>query len=452
MLRLTIWRASLTANQTKKFWDAVEAVSDDYLRVLTPARTVMADALGLSDVGEGAVPDRPGRSTSVVRAEVFHRQDETFILAHRNKSRGGLSWNPFVDDEEDDSESRAVKSEPGYLYLYVLSNSRNTPEISDFVAAAKSAIGVDLTPWNYEAKHFLELEKEGRQERLELTNAKIEAARLLCQKDARILATAIKSSLGGLILSDVERQLKHDKISDVAGLLDKLHRSGLISSEYVVVCARNSNQVARVADVKVVEEMSRKGVRCGCGRKLVDERREEAVAITDFGRELLDKSTWMSVLLVDELRGVGVSDDRIMIEYSSGGDEMDCIADINGELILFELKDKEFSLREAYSFGAKVGLVRPKHPVIVTTERVGGDAKEHFQKAQLAGASRGVMRDPDQAKPIRFIEGIDNLRSGLEDLASSVHRADAFRILRDVMPLGAISPNHLLDKFTDRSA
>ncbi|MER5842162.1 hypothetical protein ABT099_18000 [Streptomyces prasinus] len=451
MLKLTIWRAAITGPQAKKFWNAVEAVPSEYTRALTPAREAMANALGLSDAGEGTVPERAGRNNSIVRAEMFHRQDETYVLAQRSR-RKGPAWNHFEDNEEEIPVSQSAKNEPGHIYLYVLSGERGVPDISEFETAVKDAMGVELLRWNYEANRFMELKKEGRQEALELTEEKVAASRLLCEKEARTLATAIKSSLGGLILSDVERQLKHDKITDLEGALDKLQYSGLIAAEYVVVCAKNNNQVARFGDMRVIEEMSKKGVRCGCGRKLEDERREEAVTVTDFGRKLLDKSTWMSVVLVDELRAVGVSDDRIMIEYSSGGDEMDCIADINGELVLFELKDKEFSLREAYSFGAKISLVRPRHPVIVTTERVGGDAKEHFQKAQIAGASRGIFSNSDEAKPIRFIEGIDSLRAGIEGLASSVHRADTFRILRDVMPLAAISSNQLLDKFTTDSA
>jgi hypothetical protein len=437
-----MWRAVVDAQQAVKFWDVVEAVPEQYVRVLSSSRQAMATAFALSAPDEGArFPDRFGQTSNLIRAEVFAKDGITYILALRNRRELSGTWSFFGDEVEHPLE---MKASPGHLFLYVVTNARGQLDVSDFSKACNDALGTDLKKWEFQAKKFEELKQEGRREKIDLTPDKVDAARLLCNKEARVLATAIKSSLGGLILSDVEKQLKREKVNEVDTVLGDLQEHGLISSEYVIVCMKSHQQVARVADVEIIREMSQRGVRCGCGRKLEEERAEEAVAITDLGRELLDKSTWMSVILVKELRDLGVPDDRIMIEYSSGGDEMDCIADINGEVILFELKDKEFSLREAYSFGAKIGLVRPKHPVIVTTERVGGDAKEHFQKAQLVG-KRNVPRGPDDAVPIRFIEGIADLRGQLEELASSVHRGDAQRFLREVMPLASISPKHLLD-------
>lgn len=446
MLKLSTWRTAVDTQQASKFWDAVRAVPDEYTRVLTASRKAMATFLGLDSSGEGArPPDRFGRASSITRAEMFTRGGITYILALHSHRESSRPWAAMFGEYEEDLDQR--KKAPGEIFLYVLSGTREVPDVTDFIECSKRALGVDLKKWDYPTKQFSELKQEGRQEALKITAERVSAARLLSEKEPRLVATAIKSALGGLILSDVERQLKRDKVRDVYSVLTKLQGCGLITTEYVMVCTKNQQQVARFADADVIEELSRRGVRCGCGRKIEEERMEEAAAITDVGRELLDKSTWMSVILTEELRGLGISDDRIMIEYSSGGDEMDCIADVNGEVVLFELKDKEFSLREAYSFGAKIGLVRPRHPVIVTTERVGGDAKEHFQKAELIG-KRSKARDPDDAMPIRFIEGLENLSKGLENLASSVHRGDAFRVLREVMPMAAISPHHLLDSIS----
>jgi hypothetical protein len=130
------------------------------------------------------------------------------------------------------------------------------------------------------------------------------------------------------------------------------------------------------------------GVRCACGRPLVDEQTEEALTITELGRGLLDKSRWLTLLLVDELAAVGVARESILIEQQIAGDEIDCLANISGDLALFELKDKEFNLGSAYSFGAKIGIIRPKHPVVISTEHVGNDAKEHYVRARLAGTAK----------------------------------------------------------------
>jgi hypothetical protein len=72
-------------------------------------------------------------------------------------------------------------------------------------------------------------------------------------------------------------------------------------------------------------------------------------------------------LLLEELQKVGVSFDQTLTEQQVGGDEVDCLANISGELVFFELKDKDFSLGNAYSFGAKMGIIRPEHSVIFST-------------------------------------------------------------------------------------
>ncbi|MFH9332552.1 hypothetical protein ACH4KU_26650 [Streptomyces althioticus] len=441
MLKLSTWRTVVDSQQSGKFDAIVDAIPSDFIRVLSASRETMASALGLRAADGGArLADRFGRVTPITKAEIFSLNGETYVLSLRSRRSNATAWS-FSEDED----GEAQKEQSGILFLHVLSGSRSKPDVSVFIEAVQQHTGADLRGWGVRPRRFAELKQEGRQESLSITPEKAKAAHLLSDKERRVLATAIKAAPGGLILSDVERQLKRGKVTDIEATLLELQDADLIDSEYVVVCAKNQHEVSRFSDASVMDEMSKYGVRCGCGRKIGDERLEEAVAITDLGRELLDKSTWMSIILMEELRDLGIPDDRIMIEYSSGGDEMDCIADINGQVVLFELKDKEFSLREAYSFGAKIGLVRPQYPVIVTTEKVGGDAKDHFEKAELAGKRGQAGLDPDDARPIRFIEGLESLRTQLDDLASTVYRHEAFKVLREVMPMASISPNHLLD-------
>ncbi|MGB4682418.1 MAG: hypothetical protein WBH65_07885, partial [Dethiobacteria bacterium] len=95
------------------------------------------------------------------------------------------------------------------------------------------------------------------------------------------------------------------------------------------------------------------------------------------------QSNWMAVLLLEELRQVGIPHDHILFEQQIGGDELDVIVNISEELVLFELKGKEFSLGNAYSFGSKIGIVRPNHSVIFTIDYVGGDARGHFERGKV---------------------------------------------------------------------
>jgi hypothetical protein len=96
--------------------------------------------------------------------------------------------------------------------------------------------------------------------------------------------------------------------------------------------------------------MSQQGVKCACGRPISEERIEEALTITELGRGLLDGNRWLTLLLLEELQKVGVSLEQTLTEQQVGGDEVDCLANISGELVFFELKDKGFNLGNAWRF------------------------------------------------------------------------------------------------------
>jgi hypothetical protein len=151
---------------------------------------------------------------------------------------------------------------------------------------------------------------------------------------------------------------------------------------------------------------------------------------------------------------IGIPIDRMLIDQLAGGDEVDCIADINGQMALFELKDKEFNLGNAYSFGAKIGVIGPDRPVIVTTEYVGGDARAHFAKAQEA-QRRGQRswefsgESPDGAS-VTYIEGIENIKAGLMGLISSVNVHHARRALNQALPLATLPTTTVLEWLNDQ--
>jgi hypothetical protein len=251
---------------------------------------------------------------------------------------------------------------------------------------------------------------------------------------------AIKSS-GGLLVRDLPKQLPAETSEQVERVREGLEGRGLIDAEIVVVCTKTQAQIARAPSREVLQQMSAQGVKCACGRAIAEERIEEALTITDLGRALLDGNRWLTLLLLQELQQVGVPLDQTLIDQQVGGDEVDCLANISGELAFFELKDKDFALGNAYSFGAKIGIIQPQHSVIFSTHKIGGDAREHFERARLA-------RKPDPedwrlGEPlpeIRYIEGLDELRTGVQELATSIYRGDALRILARVLPLAALDP------------
>ena len=234
---------------------------------------------------------------------------------------------------------------------------------------------------------------------------------------------------------------------DPAAIQRTLAEADLVDSETVVVCRRTKTQIARFPFREAIQRLSAEGVKCACGIPLADEAIEDAAAPNDRLRKLLDGARWFSLIVIEALVALGVPRDRIAIEQQVGGDEIDCVADVSGELVLFELKDKEFNLGNAYSFGAKIGLIRPEHPVVVTTEHVGGDAREHFSRVAMVPSQRNafVLDEYEEGpRELLYIEGIDSLRPALDTLASGMYQRDALRVINELLPLATVDPAALI--------
>ena len=438
MLQLQMWRGELPASGVALFAELIADLPQSYRPVIRPAIAKQSSTLGIESP-ELLATHRPGISlrsvaSDLVAGEVIRKGDAVFVIDVRSPRQSSL----FA------LESDAADSEPEMsdnLIVRVSAIGRRIPEsaITTMIALVKETMKVDLEPFRFRSSEFERLQTEFGEPLQELDEVDIEAASHLTDPDLRTLAIAVASS-GGLLVGDLDRQLRKEAKHRTEALREELERTGLASTEIVVVCRKTSSQVARVPTLEDLQQMADGGLRCACGRSVVEERIEEALGLTGVGKSLLDGSRWLSLLLVRELLAVGIPLDSILIEQEMGGDEVDCIANMNGELVLFELKDKEFSLGNAYSFGAKMGIIRPKHPVVATTQRVAEDAKEHFQRAASAGRPRQRLYydDEGQPNPVRYIEGIDQLRPGIERLMSEINQKDAADILERVLSSAVI--------------
>ena len=199
-------------------------------------------------------------------------------------------------------------------------------------------------------------------------------------------------AVGGLLVSDLGKQLPGRSQDEVERAKNSLLQTGLAVSEVVVICRKSQAQIACVPGRETLEDVSRLSVICACGRAYLDERIEEALNVIDATRALLDSSRWLSLIVLDELLRLGITLDQIRIDQVRGGDELDAFVNVSGELVLFEFKDKEFSLGNAYSFVAKIGWVKPNHAVVLTTETVGNDVREHFHRSGFGSCGLVLQR------------------------------------------------------------
>lgn len=458
---LRMYRADVAEKTIARFPEFVREMPKRYHPILAPVVALQARLLGVEPQVAQA-QWRPAdmllyeATQSVVRAaEIFRDKTTLFVVAIRQRT-----GRPRVRSRGDIIIE--VSEKPSFeLWLYCLLPVAGGNSIDRALSLVQSAFGADLTPYFYTSNSFDELKKGGMTPPPAPSADDLSAAELLSDRAVRTIAIAVKAS-AGLLVRDLAKPLVPDDKSRVGYIHAALLQAGLVDVETVVICKRTQSQTARVPSLEVLHELAAKGLKCACGKAIAEEQIEEALTITERGRRLTDGSRWLSLLLQRELLALGVPPDEMLIEKQAGGDEMDCLANMSGELVLFELKDKEFNLGAAYSFGAKLGIIHPEHPVIVTTEHVGGDAREHFQRAGIAGrggrnARRYVYEEPDSPSPIRYIEGVGALQSGLRELASAIYGSDASRILGEVLPLGSLAAKSLVDLVSgspapDRSA
>jgi hypothetical protein len=451
MVTLNMFRATeVPPDALTRLREALDALPDDYQPILGPARDLQAKVMGVASagLGQGRTAGRYAAPYDevVVFGEVLVKDGA--VLGVTSSVRGQSRYRPTPDGIV---TIVSPDEAPAEVIAFSLTTTADAEPLEKMVEILGQRSGVEFATYRYGSRRFREMTEEGVKSPAAPTADELRASRLLADKALRGLAIAVKSS-GGLLVSDAAKQLPSEAGADSAALIAKLQEAGLVDTEVVVICSKTNSQVARAASRKALERGGSSGITCACGKPLKEERIEEALTVTPMARSLLDGSRWMSVLLVDELVALGVPLDRILIEQQVGGFEMDCFADVSGELTFFELKDKEFSLGNAYSFGAKVAVSRPDHRVIITTEYVGNDAKEHFERAEQA-ERQGPSYEVDQAEPPRltYIEGIDSLHDGLEELVSEIFAQDGMRLLRGVLPLASLEPQAFVAALRERA-
>ncbi len=440
-------RVEIAEDPTERLEQLVAELDPGWRPLLAPALRAQAEVLQMDprEIAFSPVERTPPSYTNrlpVRWAEVLVRNDEMFLVVLRREPGRLRRFR---------TSSGEIQSEelPGAWNLHIscVGPRLTSDALNSLQAAIEDLLEVTLEPYYYRSVRFQELLNEGREAPDAPDSGELDAARAFADRNNRTLATAIKSA-SGLLTSDAAKQLPESERSKVGDVINALQSAELVATESVVVCKKTGSQVARMPSADLLPELDEKGVRCSCGRSLLHERCEEALAITDAGRALLDGNRWFTLVLIDELLRLGVPLSSILVEQVSGGDEMDCIAVISGDMILFELKDKTFSLGNAYSFGAKIGILRPDKSMIVTTDQVGNDAKEHFQRARAAGGRSRRDFDfreaVDQDTSPMYVEGLEKLRPALEDLLTEATIHDAEAVLSEVLPHATVGAAKVL--------
>jgi hypothetical protein len=217
-----------------------------------------------------------------------------------------------------------------------------------------------------------------------------------------------------MLVEDVARKVA--KTESTKSKVEVLVNEKLLSREYAVICRQTSNQVNRVKSMEVLERMREHEVQCSCGRPIADELVQELYSPSPVLQKLLNQSYWLTARLVSALRRLGVADDRILLNLQEGPEEIDTFVDLEGSLLMFELKDNEFSMGHAYPFAGRIGIYRPDYAIIVSTEGVAPDVKAYMNKI-----SPGAK--------VRYVESLEQMQQELLRVKEEIYNELALRTL-----------------------
>lgn len=450
MLLMISKSAQLDKHPVDALKKLTDSLSDQYHPTVSPLLSRQAELFGVPVKSLQSTPRDGFRRTSyidedVVGAELYAKGSTLIAIRMVEMTRARAHRN---------ENGKIVSRESTLCYLSVAYAGPTLDHrvMDEFEGHVKAVWGVGLREENHPSRKLSEIENLGQGGKAEApTEQDVKCAEILSDKATRVLAIAIKSS-SGLLLSDAPKQIPQKDRGRLDEVVQSLIAAGVVETEIVVICSKTGSQINRLSDVEVLQRLDEQNVRCSCGKSLSMEKAEEALSITEYGRTMLDGSRWLSVLVLQNLTDLGVPIENIRMEQEYAGEEVDCVAEIYGRLALFELKDKQFNLGNAYSFGAKMGIFRPDYPVIVTTEKVGSDARDHFVRSAQRGkrSQRFSASDSEAVNNIRFIEGIPALRRSLEEIVTSISIEAFAPFVQSALNFSTTSPGAILSAWAGK--
>lgn len=258
----------------------------------------------------------------------------------------------------------------------------------------------------------------------QLTGVERKAASLLNDRATKGYALSLRTS-GGLLEKDLNQGVDPAEQRDTR-LTNRLIDAGLCEREFVVICRKTSRQVNRARDRESLDRAVASGVRCSCGQPLTEEIVEVLLSPTPLTQRMLDKSHWMSVIVVEELAKAGIPPDRVLLNVVEGSNETDMMIDLDGALAVAELKDDEFSLGHAFPLGGRIAMYHPDFTMILSSKHVSREVAEYFQKT-----------GPDTE--ILYANGIEEIHSAIDRMVHAARSSQANSLLESFNRMPQVS-------------
>ncbi len=312
-----------------------------------------------------------------INGEVFFSEDGA-----------GLLFVTVVDFYSKVTDQKAVPDATSRIRIGFIGDPDETSSLSEFADAVARAFedkNIDLK-WSHDVlqnKQFNEIvsaQDDSYHLASRIGDKELKAAKALENVNIRETAQLVRRS--GVILAKELLKQKSENASELIKFVDQLLQADLVHQEYVVMCSKTGAHVNRVESRETIEQMGQLGVLCSCGKNIASEPIEGLLAADETLQRMLDSNYWMTATVVRLLNSLGINSDRIMLHTEPDSDNVEFIVDIDGTLVLFELKDSEFGLNHAYSLGTRIALQRPKLAFVVSTHGIAQEVKDHFKRVK----------------------------------------------------------------------
>ena len=210
------------------------------------------------------------------------------------------------------------------------------------------------------------------------------------------------------------RKLKFPS-GDPSRLLQHLEDLDLIRKDYAVISKETGQQILKVASRASLEE----------SKFFSSENVDEVISCTPFCQGLLNNDQWLLILVLAQLREMGLGDfgDEVLVSQPDGAPTQVFLG-LNQQRFMLVLSNRRLSLDDSYVISAQISACNLEEVVLISTQRVSTLMKHHLN------STNANVR-------FHFIDGLKELQDKLRLVI--VERQRAF--LRSVLdPLSELTP------------
>ena len=191
-------------------------------------------------------------------------------------------------------------------------------------------------------------------------------------------------------------------------------------------CRSTNVPLTRLASREQLESPEVRSLVCpSCNASFSDERIVTGYSLSDLGRSLSQRSHWMTIWITNLLVDLGVNLDSVVWNISDSGEEVDMLVEYLDNLWVFELKDRDFSTRDAYPLNYRRAKYKASAGMIVATDKIQREAQRVLNELGAESIRFSRARLPQYV----FIEGLDSARKMLQEKLSEESMLFAFRRL-----------------------